>query len=162
MPPLIPGMDGANSPPAKCAACEHYHPAGRCPLKLAGVENCPLCGIAHYGRARTCPHINSITQLQAMQDAIKHSPETSELKELAKKKLTGLIGNIRQKRRMEEQAKVKEGQTLRPSGQSSSASTPGQHVSMNRQMVPRPTNGVRVGKENQMAGLYMPPPIYRE
>lgn len=162
MPLLVPGMDGANSPPAKCAACDDYHLTGRCPLKLAGVESCNLCGIAHYGRGRTCPHISSITQLQAMQEAIKHSPETAELKELAKKKLTGIIGSIKQKRRLEEEAKAKDGQTLRSSGQPGSNSTPGQHATTKRQVVPRQTNGVRVGKENQMAGLHVPPPSYRQ
>ena len=157
------GMDGANSPAAKCAACGHHHPIGRCPLKLAGVEYCPLCGIAHFGRGRTCPHINSVTQLQAMQEAIKHSPESPELKELAKKKLTGLIGSIRHKRKLEEEAKaVKEIQVLRPSSQPGSNSTPSQHPSTDRQVSSRQTNGVRVGKENWMTGLHPPPPLYRQ
>ena len=161
LPRQIPGMDGANSPPAKCTACEDYHPQGRCPLKLAGVEHCPLCGIAHYGRGRACPHINSVTQLQAMQDAIKHSHESPELKEMAKKKLTGLIGSIRQKRKMQEEAKAAN-QALRPTGQPGSNFPPFQHDTMNRQVVSRQTNGARVGKENKMAGPYEPLPSYWE
>ena len=163
LPHQIPTMDGANSPPAKCAACETYHPTGRCPLKNAGVELCPLCGIAHYGRARICPHINSVTQLQAMHEAIKHSPEALELKELAKKKITGLIGNIRQKRRFEEQAKAaKESQALRQSGQSGSNFTPVQHAPTNRREALRQTNGGGVGKENSMAEFDEPAPPYRQ
>lgn len=152
-------MDGANSPPAKCAACDNYHLKGRCPLKLAGVENCPLCGIAHFGRGRICPHINSVTQLQAMHEALKHSHEPPELKELAKKKVTGLIGSIRQKRRMEEEAKAaKESPALRQSGQTRSNLTPSQHANMNRQAASRQTNGGYVGKENRTAGLHVPAP----
>lgn len=160
MPRQIPGMDGANSPPAKCVACEHHHPTGRCPLKRAGVEFCPLCGIAHFGRGRTCPHINSVTQLQSMQDAIKHSPETPELKELARRKLTGLIGSIKNKRKLEEEAKA--AQVLQQSGQPDSNFTPSQHATMKGQVVSRQTNGIRLGKENRMAGLYVTQPPYRQ
>lgn len=162
LPPQFPGMDGANSPPVKCAACEHHHPTGSCPLKLAGVEYCPLCGIAHFGRGRTCPHISSVTQLQVMQEAIKHSPETPELKELARRKLTSLIGSIRHKRKLAEEAKAaKESQALRPSAQTGSNFTPSQHAAMSREIVWRQTNGVRIGKENKMAGLHAPTPPYR-
>ena len=143
LPPQIPVLDGAKSPPATCPACENYHLPGRCPLKLAGVEYCTLCGIAHFGRGRICPHINSITQLQAMQEAVKHSTESAELKELAKKKLTGLIGSIRQKRRLEEEARAAALRTLSQPGPNFA---PGQHAIMNRQVLPRQTNGGRVGK----------------
>ena len=163
LPRQLPGMDGANSPPPKCAACENHHPTGSCPLKLAGVEYCPLCGIAHFGRGRTCPHINSVTQLQVMQEAIKHSPESPELKELARRKLTGLIGNIRHKRKLEEEAKAaKESRTLGPSVQPGSNFTPTQLATMNRQVISRQTNGARVGKENRIAGIHAPPPPYRQ
>lgn len=95
-----------------------------------------------------------------MQEAIKHSPESPELKELARKKLTGLIGSIRHKRKMEEEAK--EGQALRPAGQPGTSFTPGHFSSMNRQVVSRQTNGGRIGKENRMAGPHAPPPYYRQ
>ena len=143
LPPPIPVFDGAKSPPATCPACGNYHLQGRCPLKLAGVEYCPLCGIAHFGRGRICPHINSITQLQAMLEAIKHSTESTELKELAKKKLTGLIGSIRQKRRLEEEARAA---TLRTLSQPGPKSTPGQHPIIDRQVLSRQTNGGKVAK----------------
>ena len=166
MPPasLIPhqiiGMDGGNSPPAKCAACENHHPSGGCPLKKAGVEYCPLCGIAHYGRARICPHINSITQLQLMHEAIKQSPEPLELKELAKKKVTGLIGSIRQKRRHEAEAKAaKESQALRQSGQHGTNLPTDPQVTASRHAAARMANGGEVGKENRMMG---PPQPYRQ
>ena len=157
VPRLVPIMDGANSPLVKCVACENHHPTGQCPLKAAGVEYCPLCGIAHYGRGRTCPHINSVTQLQAMHEAIKLSPESVELKELAKKKVTGLIGSIRQKRRFGEEARAtKDSQALRQSGQPGQGSIPNQHAAMNRQAVPRLTNGGGSGKENRVVGLHAP------
>ena len=88
-----------------------------------------------------------------MQDAIKLSPESPELKELAKKKLTGLIGSIRHKRKIEEEAKAAS-QTLRPSG------PPG--LTTNRQAESRQTSRSRVGKENRMAGPYAPLPPYWE
>jgi hypothetical protein len=46
-----------------CGACRTYHLQGQCPLKLAGVEHCNLCGMAHFGHARVCPHIQSETQV---------------------------------------------------------------------------------------------------
>lgn len=94
-----------------------------------------------------------------MQEAIKHSPESPELKELAKKKLTGIIGSIRHKRKMEEEAKAaKESQALRPSGQPDAKFFPGQDATMSRQAASRQMSG----KENRMAGLYAPPPPYRQ
>lgn len=116
--------------------------------------------MAHFGRARICPHINSVTQLQAMHEALKHSHEPPELRELAKKKVTGLIGSIRQKRRQEEEARAaKESQALRQSGHPRSNFTPSQqHAYMNRQVPSRQTNGGDVGKENRMAGHYVPAP----
>jgi chromodomain-helicase-DNA-binding protein 4 len=47
----------------RCVACKTTHLLGSCPLKVAGVEYCNLCGIAHYGHARVCPHITSETQV---------------------------------------------------------------------------------------------------
>ena len=47
-----------------CTACREYHSVGACPLKLAGVEYCNLCGIAHFGSGRVCPHIQSETQVR--------------------------------------------------------------------------------------------------
>ena len=78
-----------------------------------------------------------------MLEAIKHSTESAELKELAKKKLTGLIGSIRQKRRMEEEARVASLRTLSQPGPNPA---PGQHPIMDRQVLSRQMNGGKVGK----------------
>lgn len=48
-----------------CVACQSNHRVGSCPLKAAGVEHCNLCGMAHFGHARVCPHIQSETQVQS-------------------------------------------------------------------------------------------------
>ena len=163
LPRQIPGMNGANSPPAKCVACENHHPTGSCPLKLAGVEYCPLCGIAHFGRGRVCPHLKSITQLQTMQDAIKYSPESSALKELTKKKLTGLIGSIRYKRELEAEAKAaRESHALWPSGQPGSNFMPQEQLTTSRPVASRQMNGRRDGKVNKEARLHAPPLPYRQ
>ena len=62
-----------------------------------------LCGLPHYGHARTCPHIGSVTQLRLMVDALKQSPEQADLIALAKKKVVGVIGSINQEKRRKEQ-----------------------------------------------------------
>lgn len=87
-----------------CIACHEKHDSGYCPLKVAGIEHCNLCGLAHYGVARTCPHLNSVTQLRAMVEAIKQSPESQELKDLAKKRIVGIIGDLNQRKRKRHQA----------------------------------------------------------
>ncbi|RHZ48960.1 putative chromatin remodeling complex subunit (Chd3) [Aspergillus thermomutatus] len=95
------GMDGkveARHPP--CFICTKHHPVGSCRLKQAGVEHCGLCGLAHYGIARTCPHLRSETQVARMLDALKHSTEDRELIEKAKKYLQGIRGSLAQRRRI--------------------------------------------------------------
>ena len=88
-----------------CPACHKSHPSGACELKAAGVEHCGLCGMAHYGHGRTCPHIKSETQVRAMLQALKNSPEKKELVELAVKYLRGVKGAlVQQKRRNREKA----------------------------------------------------------
>ncbi|KAL9638931.1 MAG: hypothetical protein Q9164_001240 [Protoblastenia rupestris] len=99
-----------------CIACGESHALGFCPLKIAGVEYCNLCGLAHYGFARTCPHLSSVTQLRAMMEAIRHSPESSELKELAKKRVVGIIGDLNQRKRRKQEAQQKREGPLQPSG----------------------------------------------
>ena len=88
-----------------CLACTQYHRPGFCPLMLAGVERCELCGIAHFGFQRNCPHLTSVTQLRLMMEAIKNSSEPQDIKDLAKKRVVGLIGSINQARRQENEAK---------------------------------------------------------
>ncbi|PYH46782.1 putative chromatin remodeling complex subunit (Chd3) [Aspergillus saccharolyticus JOP 1030-1] len=84
-----------------CIACRQVHPVGSCRLQLAGVEHCPLCGLAHYGHSRTCPHLRSDTQVARMLEAIKHSTEDKELIRLAKKYLTGIRGNLAYRKKQE-------------------------------------------------------------
>lgn len=88
-----------------CPACLKNHPQGACELKVAGVEYCGLCGLAHFGYSRTCPHIKSETQVRAMLDALKRSPENKELVDLAVKYLRGVKGTlVQQKKRDREKA----------------------------------------------------------
>jgi chromodomain-helicase-DNA-binding protein 4 len=88
-----------------CQACHKNHPLGACDLKAAGVEHCGLCGLAHYGYGRTCPHIKSETQVREMLAALKNSPEKKELIDLAVKYLRGVKGTlVQQKKRDREKA----------------------------------------------------------
>ena len=77
-----------------CQACGHTHPIGSCPLKLAGVEHCNICGMAHFGHARVCPHIKSETQVVEMLTALKNSPEPRHLVEAASKYLRDVKGTL--------------------------------------------------------------------
>jgi chromodomain-helicase-DNA-binding protein 4 len=88
-----------------CPACHKMHPQGACELKAAGVEHCGLCGLAHYGHSRTCPHIKSETQVRAMLEALRNSNEPKELVDLASKYLRGVKGTlVQQKKRNREKA----------------------------------------------------------
>ena len=87
-----------------CLACGAPHPVGHCPLKFAKVEHCPLCGIAHYGHQRTCPHLNSITQCRGMLAALKDSREPRAEIEQAKKYIVGVIGDLQRRKKMKEMA----------------------------------------------------------
>ncbi|KAM0715106.1 hypothetical protein Q7P37_009571 [Cladosporium fusiforme] len=78
----------------KCVVCRTKHLLGSCPLKVAGVEYCNLCGIAHYGQTRVCPHITSETQVRAMLEALKSSNEPEHLVREATRYLKGLKGNL--------------------------------------------------------------------
>ncbi|KAF2749588.1 hypothetical protein M011DRAFT_420044 [Sporormia fimetaria CBS 119925] len=99
-----------------CAACRQQHPRGACPLKVAGVEHCNLCGLAHYGVSRTCPHIRSETQVREMIEALKNSPEKREHVELALKYLRGVKGHLVQAKKKERERAMLQGQ-FRPGGQ---------------------------------------------
>ncbi|KAL2862856.1 putative chromatin remodeling complex subunit (Chd3) [Aspergillus lucknowensis] len=94
------GMDGQvdrNGDP--CLACGRTHPVGSCPLKIAGVEHCGLCGLAHYGHARTCPHLRSEIQVTRMLEALKQSTEDRNLVALAKRYCYGIKGDLAQRQR---------------------------------------------------------------
>ncbi|CAN9083091.1 unnamed protein product [Alternaria alternata] len=98
-----------------CPACHKNHPSGACELKAAGVEHCGLCGLAHYGHSRTCPHIRSETQVREMLEALKNSPEKKELVDAAIKYLRGVKGTlVQQKKRDREKAALAKGQPVPP------------------------------------------------
>ncbi|CAI7660537.1 unnamed protein product [Penicillium pancosmium] len=82
-----------------CIVCSQHHALGRCPLKLAGIEHCPLCGLAHFGRNRSCPHLRSEVQVKRMMEALKASKEPSGYIAIAKKYLQGILGDLGQRAR---------------------------------------------------------------
>ncbi len=75
---------------------------GWCRLKLAGVEHCGLCGIAHLGHGRTCPHLNSEIQVSTLLGTLKESTEPQELKDKANKYLRMIRGDLVQRKRLQE------------------------------------------------------------
>lgn len=95
-------IDGASNyvavgelpPPHLCAACGEEHALGWCKLKVAGVEHCGLCGIAHLGRGRTCPHLNSEIQVATLLGTLKESTESRELIDKATKYLRMIRGDL--------------------------------------------------------------------
>ncbi|KAF2231693.1 hypothetical protein EV356DRAFT_281425 [Viridothelium virens] len=116
----VPSSLGPSTSRRTCPACFLPHPVGSCPLKIAGPEYCPLCGLAHFGSARTCPHINSETQVRAMLAALKQSPEPKELVAEARKYLSGVKGTLvqkkKEKRAKKEYEKGRGGELDRESG----------------------------------------------
>ena len=80
--------------PLPCIACMQHHRIGYCPLKLAGAEKCPLCGIAHYGDGPICPHLRSETQVRRLIEALKRGSEGTEIVEEAMKYLRGRKGAV--------------------------------------------------------------------
>jgi chromodomain-helicase-DNA-binding protein 4 len=116
-----------------CPACHKQHPQGACELKAAGVEHCGLCGLAHFGHSRTCPHIKSETQVRAMLEALRNSNEPKELVDAATKYLRGVKGTlVQQKKRDREKAAAIANGTLPPTTDASKLrpppGNPGAHV----------------------------------
>lgn len=97
-----------NNTRARCYACGTLHRVGYCPLKAAGEEYCNLCGLAHFGQSRTCPHIRSETQVRDMLSALKQSTESRYLIDTATKYLKGVKGHLvaDKKRRMQRAAET--------------------------------------------------------
>lgn len=94
------GMDGQMDHNGEtCFVCGRIHPIGSCPLKVAGVEHCGLCGLAHFGHSRTCPHLRSDIQVTRMLEALKQSTEDRNLVALAKKYCYGIKGDLAQRKR---------------------------------------------------------------
>jgi chromodomain-helicase-DNA-binding protein 4 len=88
--------------PHDCSACNEEHPLGWCRLKLAGVEHCGLCGVAHLGHRRTCPHLNNEQQVATLLQTLKESTESKELIEQATKYLRMIRGDLIGRRRARE------------------------------------------------------------
>ncbi|KAK6515047.1 hypothetical protein TWF506_007399 [Arthrobotrys conoides] len=93
-PPPPPGI------PVQCRLCTNTHMPGECPLRNIPVEYCQLCGIAHFGEGSICPHLSSVTQINAMLEAMKESNEPPHLKALAKNVLRNRKGAIIQSRKL--------------------------------------------------------------
>ncbi|RAO68678.1 uncharacterized protein BHQ10_004690 [Talaromyces amestolkiae] len=77
-----------------CLACNQMHPVGYCPLKLAGVEHCGLCGIAHLGYSRVCPHLNMEEQILSMLQSLRQSTEPKWLVDAARHYLYTVKGDL--------------------------------------------------------------------
>lgn len=96
-----------------CSACDESHPLGWCRIKLAAVEHCGLCGIAHLGHGRTCPHLGSEAQVVTLLQTLKESTEPRELVDQAVKYLRMIRGDLvqrkrnREKKLLEAEAKAK-------------------------------------------------------
>ncbi|KAL8694025.1 MAG: hypothetical protein Q9218_001263 [Villophora microphyllina] len=87
-----------------CLGCGKAHVQGSCPLKMAGVEYCGLCGQAHFGagKRKACSHLRDLEQCQLMLDALRQSPADLAQKKMVKKYLVGIIGHLRQDKKLEE------------------------------------------------------------
>ena len=117
IPELASQKDKENPPPVvQCLACHNQHRQGYCPLKIAGPETCNLCGIAHYGVARTCPHIRSETQVRSMLNVLKKSPEQPHVKAEAVRYLQGVKGTLAQAKRIKAARGEANAQTARDHG----------------------------------------------
>ncbi|CAG7997256.1 unnamed protein product [Penicillium nalgiovense] len=94
-PPVVPmGTDGAQDGFPSCVACQQRHVPGRCPLRLAGVEFCGLCGLAHWGGRRACPHLQSRLQVALILEALEKSAEDPALILEAKRYLQGILKSV--------------------------------------------------------------------
>ncbi len=105
--------------PYDCLACGENHAVGWCPLKRAGVEHCGLCGLAHFGHQRTCPHLNSELQVATMLGTLKQSSESPYLVEEATKYLRGIRGDLVRRKKAKAEKEERERARL---------GLPGQHV----------------------------------
>jgi chromodomain-helicase-DNA-binding protein 4 len=88
---------------------------GWCRLKVAGIEHCGLCGLAHIGHGRTCPHLNSEVQVATLLGTLKESTESRELIEQATKYLRMIRGDLVQRKRKHEGQVHDQRQTQVPS-----------------------------------------------
>lgn len=72
---------------------------GWCRLKVAGVEHCGLCGLAHLGHGRTCPHLTDERHATTILQTLKESTESRELVEQATKYMRVVRADLVQRRR---------------------------------------------------------------
>lgn len=138
---------GGLPPTHLCSACEEIHPMGWCRLKVAGVEHCGLCGLAHTGHGRTCPHLNSEVQVATLLGTLKESTESRELIEQATKYLRMIRGSLVQQKRAQE----KKEQEIQPKPQTPGQNhTSGVHLGINGHAEYKPpqtgVNGVQFGQ----------------
>lgn len=75
---------------------------GWCRLKVAGVEHCGLCGLAHLGHGRTCPQLNDEGHITTILQTLKESTESREIVDQATKYLQTLRSELVQRRRAKE------------------------------------------------------------
>lgn len=111
-------------------------------MKIAGVEFCNICGMAHFGHGRVCPHFKSETQVRQMLDTLQQSVEPKYIVDAAKKYLKGLKGHLVQDKRKAAEKKADYVNGMPPNGTNvrgqNVATRPGQD----------PSNGV-VGRQQQ-------------
>jgi chromodomain-helicase-DNA-binding protein 4 len=89
-------------PMHQCSACGEQHAMGWCRLKVAGVEHCGLCGLAHLGHGRTCPHLTDERHVTTILQTLKESTESRDLVEQATKYLRVVRSDLVQRRRAHE------------------------------------------------------------
>lgn len=112
-------------------------------MKIAGVEFCNICGMAHFGHGRVCPHFKSETQVRQMLDTLQQSVEPKYIVDAAKKYLKGLKGHLVQDKRKAAEKKAGYVNGMPPNGTNvqglNVATKPGQG----------PSNGVVGGQQQQ-------------
>lgn len=91
-----------------CLVCNQGHPPGQCRLKSAGTEHCGLCGLAHYGSQRACPHLRSEEQVTRMLDALKYSTEDHALKTQAKSYVYGIKTDLAKRRKFQKSRQLQQ------------------------------------------------------
>ncbi|CAG7934693.1 unnamed protein product [Penicillium olsonii] len=144
--PLSPqgDLDGANDLLQPCQACQQNHIAGSCPLRLAGPELCPLCGLAHYGYRRSCPHLQSTAHVQQMLQALDLSTEDPRLVAIARRYLqTCITSNQNLERRKAVAAQVSA--QLVASPQVDAARIDGEHIGLDNDVNSGVDDGVMEG-----------------
>ncbi|KAE8328355.1 PHD/FYVE-zinc-finger like domain-containing protein [Aspergillus sergii] len=144
------GMDGPTETRPSCFACNQNHPVGSCRLKLAGVEHCGLCGLAHFGISRTCPHLQSDAHVARMLKALKESTEDPELVLQAKKYLTGIRGDLAQRKR--KQASKATGSLTATHGTPGGATPTAVNITATKPSVVNLTEDVRLAKPATQSG----------